>query len=157
MCIISLDTENLVITESDKTCADKFVTYGFIEYKCRAEKKRFGNIMQRDDQKGDMFKVINWMVKTNQDIEEQCIKSDDGVLAVSDEGKKIASKSYYWKLLNVELAWDKNILSLADAVSGVPCSISKDMVRESVSKMKNGKAILMLGHVNVSKIFLKTF
>ena len=40
------------------------------------------------------------MVKTNEDIGEQCIKKDNGILAVKNEDKKIAWKSYHKKLLN---------------------------------------------------------
>ena len=48
-----------------------------------------------------MFKNAKWMTRTNQDIiSEQCIKNDDGVLAVSDEGKNIAWKRYHRKSLS---------------------------------------------------------
>ena len=71
------------------------------------------------------------MVKTNQDIiGEQCIRNDDSVLAVGDEYKKVDLKSYHEKLLNTDLAWDRNSLSQVDIVSGVPRSIDKDMVGE---------------------------
>ena len=53
--------------------------------KCKTEREKFGNVIQRDDQKYDVFKIVKRMVKTNRDIiDEQCIRSDDGVLAVSD-------------------------------------------------------------------------
>ena len=62
--------------------------------KCTTERKRFGNFMQQDDQKWDLFKVAKSMVKHNQDIiGEQCIINDDNVLLVSDEDQKIACKS----------------------------------------------------------------
>ena len=48
------------------------------------------------------------MVKTNQNIVgEQCIRNDDGVLALSEDDNKIAVKNYHEKL-NTEFAWDKN-------------------------------------------------
>ena len=57
--------------------------------------------MQQDDQKCGVFKIAKKMVKTNQDIiGEQCIKNDNGILAVKNEDKKIAWKSYHEKLLN---------------------------------------------------------
>ena len=41
------------------------------------------------------------MIKTTQDIiGQQCIRNDDGALTVSDEDKKITSKSHREKLLN---------------------------------------------------------
>lgn len=47
--------------------------------------------MLRDDQKGDMFKRVKRMVKTNQQvIGGQCIRNDDGALTDSDKHKKIA-------------------------------------------------------------------
>ena len=94
--------------------------------KCKADRKTFANVMLRDDQKCDVFKIGKRMVKTNQDIiGEQCIRNDDGLLAVTDEDKKVA--------------WDRNSLSQADTVSGVPHLIDNDMVRESISNTKNGK------------------
>lgn len=54
------------------------------------KRKRFGNVMQRDDQKFAVFKIAKRMVKTYQDvIGELCIRNDGGVLAFSDEDKKI--------------------------------------------------------------------
>ena len=38
-------------------------------------------------------------------IGKQWIRNDDGVLAVSDEDKKIAWKRYYEKFLNTEFAF----------------------------------------------------
>ena len=66
------------------------------------------------------------------------LRNDDVVLAVSDEDKKIAS--CHEKFLNTEFAWDKNSLSQADIISGLPRLIHKEMVRASVSVMKNRKA-----------------
>ena len=43
------------------------------------------------------------------------------------------------KWLGIGIGWDRNSLSQADTVSGVPHLIDKDMVRESISNMKNGK------------------
>ena len=61
------------------------------------------------------------MVKTNEDIIcELCIKSNDGVLEVDDEDKKIAWKSYHEKLLNIEFTWVKNSLSHNNTVRSVP-------------------------------------
>ena len=48
--------------------------------------------MWQGDQKCDVFKMAKRMVKTNHNIREQCIKNDDGVLAVSDEVKKQIGK-----------------------------------------------------------------
>ena len=74
------------------------------------------------------------MVKTNQDI--------------IDEEKKNAWKTYHEKLLTTEFAWDRNNLSQGDANTSIPSSIDKDMVRESISKIKNGKAAELPGVVS---------
>ena len=92
---------------------------GCLQAKCKAERKIFGNVMRRDDQKCDVFKIAKKMVKTNQDIiAEQCIRNDDGVPAASNEDKKIAWNSYHEKLLNTEFAWDMSNLFQVDTVSG---------------------------------------
>ena len=71
--------------------------------KCKAERIRFGNVLQRDEQKCDVFKIAKRMVKINQDIiGEQCIRNEDGVMEFSDKNKNIAWKSYHEKL------WERN-------------------------------------------------
>ena len=92
-----------------------------------------------DYQKGDVFKIAKRLVNTNQDIiGEQCVRNCD-VLAVSDEDKEIAWKSYQEKPLNTEIVWDRKMFPQANTVSGVPRLIEKDIVRESTSKAKYGK------------------
>ena len=73
------------------------------------------------------------MVKTNQDISDrECIRNSDGLLAGSNEHNKIVCKSYYGKPLNS--------LPQAITASGIPHLVDKDMIRDSISYMKNGKA-----------------
>ena len=67
-------------------------------------------------------------------------RNDDGRLAVSNEDKKIALKNYHEKLMNRSFSWNSNSLSQANKVSDRPCLKNKDIVRESVSKLKNRKA-----------------
>lgn len=77
-----------------------------------------------DDQKCDVRKIVARMIKTNQDITGvQCIRNDDGVLAVSDADKKIAWTSYHNKLLNKQFALENNSLFQAGTVSIVLCLI----------------------------------
>ena len=61
------------------------------------------------------------------------------VLAASDKDKKLA-----WKIImrpNPKFAWDRNSLPQEDTVSDVLRFIDKVMVRESINKMSNGKAV----------------
>ena len=41
--------------------------------------------------------------------------------------------------MNTEFAWDRNSLSQTDRVIIMACLIDKNMVRESISKIKNEK------------------
>ena len=112
-------------------------------YEARSESERikFANIENRDDQKQEVFRIAKSLVKDNRDIiGEQCIRNDDGILAVSEEAKKVAWKSYYENLLNTENDWDRNNLSEVEAVASAAVLIEKDMVREAIQKMKNRKA-----------------
>ena len=42
--------------------------------------------------------------------------------------------------MNKALAWDRNSLSQADTVGDAHLLLDKYMIRESINKMKNGKA-----------------
>ncbi|KAK4300948.1 hypothetical protein Pmani_026889 [Petrolisthes manimaculis] len=71
--------------------------------KTEAEKARFADILRRDDEKNEVFRIAKQMAKTNQDIVgEKCIRNDDGVLAINEQDKKDAWKCYYERLLNTE-------------------------------------------------------
>ena len=84
--------------------------------------------MQWDDQKRNVFRLQRGWSKLIR------------MLLVSkifiDEEKKRAWEIYHEKLSNSEFAWDRNSLSQADIINSIPCSIDKDMVRESISKDK---------------------
>ena len=67
-------------------------------------------------------------------------KVQDGALAVSNDDEKIAWKSYHEKLLNTEFERDRKNLFLTDTVRAISCLLQKDMVRDSISKMKKRKA-----------------
>ena len=70
---------------------------------------------------------------------------------IIDEEKKRAWKSYHEKLLNTQFAWGRNSLSQADTISSILCPIDKDMLRESISKINNGKAAELSGVVRNGK------
>ena len=61
--------------------------------------------MQWDDQKSNVFKIAERMVKTN-----QVINGDKNYYWLKKK-KKRAWKSYYQKLLNIEFVRDRNSLS----------------------------------------------
>ena len=80
------------------------------------------------------------MRKSNQDVVgEQCVRDDTGTLACTEEAQKKAWHSHYNHLLNVEFDWDQDSLSQAVPVDE-PVKVEKSMVKEAISKMKDGKA-----------------
>ena len=116
-------------------------TKAVYEARSESERIRFANIENRDDQKQEVFRIAKALVKDNRDIiGEQCIRNDDGGLAVSEEDKKVAWKSYYERLLNTENEWDRKDLGDADPVISAAILIEKDLVREAVQKMRKRKA-----------------
>ena len=80
------------------------------------------------------------MRKENKDIVgEKCIRDDSGKLAYSDDEKIKAWKQHYERLLNIELPWSEDDLSVADPVLGRPPLVTREMAEKSISKMKLGK------------------
>ena len=109
--------------------------------KAEAERNIFADVLRREDQRNEVFKIANQMKKTNQDaVGEKCIRNDEGNLASTEEEKKLAWKSHYEKLLNTEFHWDRDSLSEVHPVEGPAMQIKKEWVEEEIRKMKNGKA-----------------
>ena len=82
------------------------------------------------------------MRKENKDIVgKKIIWYDSGKLAYSDEEKKKAWKEHYERLLNVELPWSEEDLSVADPVLGPPTLVTREMAEKSINKIKKGKAL----------------
>ena len=116
--------------------------------KAEAERNRFADVLRREDQRNEVFKIAKQMKKTNQDVVgEKCIRNDEGNLASTEEEKKLAWKSHYEKLLNTEFDWDRDSLSEVHPVEGPAMQIKKEWVEEAIRKMKNGKAAGMSGIV----------
>ena len=113
--------------------------------KAEAERNRFADVLRREDQRNEVFKIAKQMKKTNQDVVgEKCIRNDEGNLASTEEEKKLAWKSHCEKLLNTEFDWDRDSLSEVHAVEGPAMQIKKEWVEEAIRKMKNGKAAEMV-------------
>ena len=116
--------------------------------KAEAERNRFADVLRREDQRNEVFKIAKQMKKTNQDVVgEKCIRNDEGNLASTEEEKKLAWKSHYEKLLNTEFDWDRDSLSEVHPVEGPAMQIKKEWVEEAIRKIKNGKAAGMSGIV----------
>jgi len=81
------------------------------------------------------------MDRTNQDVVgDKCVRNDAGELSLSDEDKMKAWVEHYARLLNVEFEWPSDSLPEVAPVAGPPPSVSAELVRKALIKMKCGKA-----------------
>ena len=102
-----------------------------------AEDEKFANL--KPGMK-EIFKMAKQMKRDNQDVTgEKCIKDDSGNLSIDDAAKKRAWKQHYERLLNEEFPWNPDELH-ADPIEGPPITISIEMVKKAIAKMKSGKA-----------------
>src|SRR5260221_512039 len=106
-----------------------------------AERKKFGDLLDDEDEKGHVFRVAKQMVRKNRDVVGGgCVKDRDGKIVVEEEKIKEVWRDYFEKLLNEEFDWNKNSLEPVNAVSGPEERISTNEVRAAIAKMKIGKA-----------------
>ena len=78
-----------------------------------AEQVRFGEVLKREDNRTEVFKIAKHMCLTNRDvIGENCVKNDQGDLAVTDHEKLLAWYEHCGRLLNEEFDWNKKSLEL---------------------------------------------
>ncbi|XP_057306130.1 uncharacterized protein LOC130644510 [Hydractinia symbiolongicarpus] len=72
--------------------------------KSEAERNRFADVLRREDQRNEVFKIAKQMKKTNQDVVgEKCICNDEGVLASTEEEKRVAWKNHYQSLIGTRI------------------------------------------------------
>ena len=115
----------------------------------KSEKERFGNVLIREDQREEVFKIAKQMAAVNRDVVgDKCVRNDKGVLATSERDKHLAWQEHYERLLNEEFDWDKDNLVFNEPVLGPPPEIDEDSVRQSLNKMKKGKASGVSGVVS---------
>jgi hypothetical protein len=68
-----------------------------------AERKKFGDMLEKEDRKGNVFKVVKRMVKRNRDVDGGgCIKDCNGDIVVEQEKLLNVWREYFDKLLNEE-------------------------------------------------------
>ena len=81
------------------------------------------------------------MDRTNQDVVgDKCVRNDAGELSLSDEDKMKVWVEHCARLLNVEFEWPSDSLPEVAPVAGPPPSVSAELVRKALIKMKCGKA-----------------
>ena len=106
-----------------------------------AERKRFGEELDNENEKGNVFRVAKQIVNRNKDVVGAgCVKDTDGNVVVDDEKLMEVWRAYYDKLSNEEFSWSKDSLAETSMVSGPSESISIKEVEAAIAKMKNNKA-----------------
>ena len=105
------------------------------------EYRKFGEKLDIEDGKGNIFRVAKQIVRKNKDVVGAGgVKDKDGKIVVDEENILDVWQSYYDKLSNEEFVWDKNTITNVELVSG-PCErLSEDEIRKAITKMKCNKA-----------------
>ena len=81
------------------------------------------------------------MADRNQDVVgEQCVRNDAGEPSLTEEAKMKAWVEHYSRLMNIEFDWPRDKLPNIDPVVGDPPTVTTEMIRSALSKMKSGKA-----------------
>ena len=106
-----------------------------------AERRKFGERLEEEDKKGNVFRVAKQLVRKNKIVVGGgCVKGVNGETVVEDEQVLEVWRSHYDKISNEEFEWDKDNLVRMEAVCG-PCEkISVQEVQAAVAKMKNNKS-----------------
>ena len=94
-----------------------------------------------DHKLSDIFSLANHLRKENVDVVgDKPVKNDSGEMSMSEEAKQNAWAEHYERLLNIEFDWDPDHLSKEPSLEAPPILITIDMVKNTISKMKSGKA-----------------
>jgi len=133
--------DNLTIEEAAKV-------YNQVKRNCKRivwrakedERKKMGEMLDKEDGKGKLFRAVKQMVGKNKEVVGGgCLKDCDGNIVVDEERIKQIWKSHFEKVSNEEFDWNKDSLS-DEFVSGPIEEITCKEIREAMKKMKSGKA-----------------
>ena len=84
-----------------------------------AERKKWGEDLDKENEKGRVFKVVKRLVKKNADVVGSgCIKDEAGKIVVEEGELKETWRKYFERLLNEEFDWDRDALEAGLEVSG---------------------------------------
>jgi hypothetical protein len=105
------------------------------------ERKKFGEMLDEEDGKGNIFRVAKQIVRSNKDVVGSgCVKDGNGKIVVDDQKILEVWKAHYDKISNEEFMWNKESIGGVGAVNG-PCEkLSYDEVNKAIQKMKGHKA-----------------
>ena len=106
-----------------------------------AERKKFGEELDKVDKKENVFRVAKQLVRRNQDVEgASCVKDSEGKIVVQEDELLKVWRAHYDKLSNEEFTWDRNGLSDVSPVCGPAERLSEKEISNAMGKMKRGKA-----------------
>jgi hypothetical protein len=76
----------------------------------KAQRRRFGVMVDEENKKGTVFRVAEQMVRNNRDVEGGgCVKTIEVRIVVNDDEVLETWRAYYDKLSNEEFPWDMNL------------------------------------------------
>jgi hypothetical protein len=105
-----------------------------------AERKKWGQDLEKENEKGRVFKAVKHLIKKNADVVGSgCIKDEEGKIVVEENELKETWRKYYEKLLKEEFDWDRSTLEVRGEVSGPIEEITAEEVRVAIKKMKNDR------------------
>ena len=88
-----------------------------------------------------VYRIARQMADRNQDVVgEQCVRNDAGEPSLTEEAKMKAWVEHYSRLMNIEFDWPRDKLPNAAPVEVDPPTVTTEMIRVALSKMKCGKA-----------------
>jgi len=136
-------------TDNGRNIAQNKLAYNLAKYETKKtiqrsqteERIKFGDRLEGEDRKGNVFRVVKQMVRCNRDITGGgSVKDVDGKVLVDEEKIRERWRTHYDQISNEEFDWSRENLSGGDVVSG-PCErITTAEVRQAIFKMKNNKA-----------------
>ena len=105
------------------------------------ERKKFCEDWEREDEKGNVFRMAKQIVRRNRDVVGASrVKGSDGKIVVDEDKLMDVWRAHYDGISNEEFAWDREGLTNVDPVCGPSERISALEVDAAIGKMKQGKS-----------------
>jgi hypothetical protein len=108
-----------------------------------AERKEWSESLEKENEKGTIFKVVKQVVRKNRDVVGGgCMKNGQGKVVVDEDEIKEVWRNHYEKLLNEEFEWQKDDLEADRHEVQVQENIviEEGEVRAAIRRMKTDKA-----------------
>jgi len=106
-----------------------------------ASRKDFGDILDKAENKGQVYKVAKQIKRKNKDVVGvSCVKDKQGRLVTEEAKIRMVWKEYFEELLYEEFDWKKDNLEHIRVVPGEGEEITFEEVKVAITKAKTGKA-----------------